>query len=1255
MKTTPSSKTSILIVSCRHISITHDSFLLPLVSGSTSFSPSLESMKDPGTSELITDANCLSITGHGMQYLSNVFPLGTGPHFDFGTHPPADRRVGIDCTVSLTSTSFRNSTSNGSPRTPSGHYSSLTQKMIGCSMSHSTNHLSGTNGMNLNWRGSSLLMNSSFSTCVTNTDPLPITEPIFPSNVTSYQHFIFSVDRIAFNATSVLNNRVYVEDCLFTSLSSSKSGAGISLHNVEADAVEYSSLTSALATTTPARSQSNAFNIYTNLLIRFHNSTLARNTGYRVGGLFVGAHSQTSSIVLSDLLYLENESGMLDGYTLFPSLVGPCILSVAMTEKLNDANDGFLLEVTFEGMFTGTSRQYSLTLQETTGTEIVVPSLTFGQATSEPATLPLQLTSTADAFQFDTTINIVTMKKATTAASNDFDVGGDDEPDWSLWHHDISSKFGNLIPMSFTTPLPPTLTTITSTLDTNNLNVVLVTLTIDKVLGGDFKLIVTDTSDSTNTEIDLGTYSYEPSVTESSQSKSITIYPTGALAYGQTYRIKTLESPTLPIVHSSRTFTVPVGPARIFSAVGSLSGTNETCVTIAMTGERLPAGRSFVIDVQEMKGEVMNPDADKISLSGTFPGSYGFITEFSLDIEIYNKTDSLKFDQNYQIVSLTANGVKGVADPTARFEVPKSPGRVEATSDPKLNDGKTEVTVTLNGVGFTPTITSISVKGSTQTIAAKSVTVKSATVLEIVVPAGKTESTTTVEFGKEYLIASVTTSDSTAVYINSGVTFSVPVPSATDSTFIDQTHFVFDGARRTRGVLWAIGDHFQVGQKWKITFNTSLSIAVNVQNVTAACSEVIPVGSVGSIQHSTSYTMTSVTLEDDDSVHALFNPMAVLVIDDNLHFFVIFVKTGGSDDRSECGDESLACSTVLIGQEAGWMMEDKTVQISVLRSVEMGGSFRLIGEERTLILISATESRAVVKVSGDKCGEKKGVVEIEKGSLKVEHLILSLPTTVQSEEDGTHYAFTVDRQGTLEIEDTKITNDGQSIGMGLARVVSGRMVLHTTEVSGMTFGHGVNLIRAHSNTNQISVRMKDCVMMGTTTQYTPLVNFVAEDEESSFEMTGCRVSRTIRADSSDSSGTAGLIEVHTAQHQLNIVGSLAFTHPSFTPIPPRTLLISSCLFVDSNPHSPTSAALHISTHSEHTVVNIEDSWFETTTGSRPWMLFSSGIATLDEKRVVGRTANTSTGALVTSSKSLPIIIRRRVVFANCGLKMVVQS
>ncbi|KAK2956755.1 hypothetical protein BLNAU_8208 [Blattamonas nauphoetae] len=725
------------------------------------------------------------------------------------------------------------------------------------------------------------------------------------------------------------------------------------------------------------------------------------------------------------------------------------------------------------------------------------------------------------------------------------------------------------------------------------------------------------------------------------------------LSYGETYFVVgiSVDGEDGKVVKDVN-FTVPPEPSRLSKMTAS-GFTDEKKTTIELSSEThaLSASTPYEMILQSIAGEGETVHEKKIVVTTNtdrvFPTF--MVILYPIEKDETKRKGQLEFGTRYEVQKIQKGSTEIHFEATATtFATPNEPARLVSTSI-KFHDG---------------------LNGSTLTIETRALTIDTDYTLTLT-PSSDPTNTVAIDFrGK----ASTTYNFDLTFYPSRpdnllyGKRYSATMAEkpSQEPIIVEEAQCSFDTPAEPERLVSVNGsEDFEDAEK-------SSSDSWN-PDVTTACSEVIPVGSVGSVQHSSSYSMTSVTLATDDGVNAFCNKSAVLEIADKPPFLYVFVKTGGSDDGGECGEENLACSTVLVGQEAGWMIEDKTLRISVMGSVEMGGTFPLIGEERTLILTSATESLAMVKVRGEEFGEMKGVVEIEQGSLKVEHLLLSLPATVQSEEDETVYTFTVDKQGTLEMTDSKIANNGQNIGMSLARLVNGRIVLHTTEVSGMTFGRGISFIQAHSKTKPISLKMEECVMMGTTSQDAPLVSFVSEDEESSFEMTACRMSRTIRTDSSDSSSTAGLIEVQTAQHQLNIVGcvfeksgvgtlstitqsalSLSITPPSH-PSSSRTVLISSCLFLDSTPPSPTTSALHITTHSEHTVIKIEDSWFETTTASRPWTLYSSGIATLDKNRVVGRAADTSTGALVTFSKGLPIVVRRRVTFANCNLKVIEQD
>ncbi|KAK2959962.1 hypothetical protein BLNAU_5159 [Blattamonas nauphoetae] len=174
-------------------------------------------------------------------------------------------------------------------------------------------------------------------------------------------------------------------------------------------------------------------------------------------------------------------------------------------------------------------------------------------------------------------------------------------------------------------------------------------------------------------------------------------------------------------------------------------------------------------------------------------------------------------------------------------------------------------------------------------------------------------------------------------------------------------------------------------------------------------------------------------------------------------------------------------------------------------------------------------------------------------------------------------------------------------------------------------------------------------------------------------MEGSRFQKTRRMIPSSSSEGDGLLQVSTAQTTTQIsdsvfescgvvVGTGPITRSALqitlnsSSSASRSLVISSCLFLDSHPSSSLSASLHIRLLTGHTTIVLKDSWFEKTTSTHAWMRFESGIACLDwTRRMLESSSPTLNGALVEYSDGLPIVVRRRGVFSNCRLVVVKQA
>ncbi|KAK2946086.1 hypothetical protein BLNAU_18994 [Blattamonas nauphoetae] len=326
--------------------------------------------------------------------------------------------------------------------------------------------------------------------------------------------------------------------------------------------------------------------------------------------------------------------------------------------------------------------------------------------------------------------------------------------------------------VSLTTPPGPTLTEIKADLNGLNLNEAEVSVTVSPCAAGDFTLLILDDSDEGKPEISIGPFSLAVSSTESTSSQTVLIHGSEKLRYGKTYTVKMLSSSTVIVSHSGETVEMPDAPARISFANPTLSGVNKTFVTLSLTGEALPCDSDFTIVVKEMVGDVIKEGASGISLTGKIEGTSGSTsTTCSVSEEIYNKTGTLEYSLKYKIVSLSIVGLKCIVDPTATFEVLDSPGRVESINAPLLSDLKTAVSVVVKGVNFPSSITSVSVKHAVSLISSTSVVWNSESQLTASFGAGQIQSTSTLAFGEQYEISSV--SAGSIVYVNPSLVFSI--------------------------------------------------------------------------------------------------------------------------------------------------------------------------------------------------------------------------------------------------------------------------------------------------------------------------------------------------------------------------------------------------------------------------------------------------------------------------------------------------
>ncbi|KAK2947528.1 hypothetical protein BLNAU_17548 [Blattamonas nauphoetae] len=151
-----------------------------------------------------------------------------------------------------------------------------------------------------------------------------------------------------------------------------------------------------------------------------------------------------------------------------------------------------------------------------------------------------------------------------------------------------------------------------------------------------------------------------------------------------------------------------------------------------------------------------------------------------------------------------------------------------------------------------------------------------------------------------------------------------------------------------------------------------------------------------------------------------------------------------------------------------------------------------------------------------------------------------------------------------------------------------------------------------------------------------------------------RFQKACRVIPSSSSDGDGVIEVSTVQSSTEISNSVFESSGVVVGTGPLTRSALHITLDSSSASSRSlvisSSSLHVRVLSIHTQIVFEDSWFETTTPTRVWKRFESGLACLDwTRRAVDSSSSTLNGALIEYSDGLPIVVRRRGVFSNCKL------
>ncbi|KAK2943773.1 hypothetical protein BLNAU_21311 [Blattamonas nauphoetae] len=401
--------------------------------------------------------------------------------------------------------------------------------------------------------------------------------------------------------------------------------------------------------TTPLK-QDDSIHLDGNVDYRFDNCTLTRNEGVLCGGLYFDNAFPTNSIILTDVLFRDNvcthktrmsqvtdcvfvntsdisayqsfdcfststqpHCGILRATQLFPEWIGPSITSVETTIGENGNGDGLEVVLLFEGVFTGTSRKYDVTLEDTDRSQFVARNASFSK-TSGTVIFALN-NPNIPSLSWSTKYSMINVQKsATQSTSNAFVVGEVEEPDWTWWHHTPESRAGFMIGLPFTTPAEPKLTDVRVDMNGSNLNEAIMDLTVDNIIPGSFTLVVLD-----------------PNIDDAQR---------GDLSLRKVVLWEDVQSEVIPIACSK----LPPSPGRVEGTGEPVLNGEEMTVSVTVKGVSFPSTITTI---------TVTHDSALITSTSVVLDSASELT-VSFEVGQTQSTTTLAFGEQYEISSVSA-------------------------------------------------------------------------------------------------------------------------------------------------------------------------------------------------------------------------------------------------------------------------------------------------------------------------------------------------------------------------------------------------------------------------------------------------------------------------------------------------------------------------------------------------------------------------------------------------------------------------
>ncbi|KAK2945732.1 hypothetical protein BLNAU_19345 [Blattamonas nauphoetae] len=322
---------------------------------------------------------------------------------------------------------------------------------------------------------------------------------------------------------------------------------------------------------------------------------------------------------------------------------------------------------------------------------------------------------------------------------------------------------------------------------------------------------------------------------------------------------QTEEEVTLP---DTLTFTTPDAPIRITLASCSLGGDQQESALVTLTGVKLGGGKTFSVGVRKMEGSTLI--GDEIVLRGTLSGPSSSTTH-AHSVAIYGNPDALlSFGTTYLITMVSVTGSVSVVDADVTFSVPSEPPRIEGVKC-WLNGKRDMLIVELSGSALSSSGQTVVLSGSSGNVSSSGVIFNvTSSKCFVNFSIGSSGSSSEVVFGGRYDLLSVG-SGSSSFIVKTGLFIEVPHPpritSITTPNEVNSSSFV----------LSVSGSNLPSGETFTVILISGHSFTVSFRSPSTGTSTV-KIGGSREIQYNTDYSIKSVmrTESGEDAEHILF-------------------------------------------------------------------------------------------------------------------------------------------------------------------------------------------------------------------------------------------------------------------------------------------------------------------------------------------------------------------------------------------------